>query len=82
MQRLCDWVKGRSISVSYIYIYYKRARGDIGQPSRSEQRAPSDDLYPMDRSTKGTNTSEIVSLWQPEVETTVLQHISCWLSGL
>ena len=21
MQRLCDWVKGRSISVSYIYIY-------------------------------------------------------------
>ena len=21
MQRPCDWVKGRSISVSYIYIY-------------------------------------------------------------
>ena len=21
MQSLCDWVKGRSISVSYIYIY-------------------------------------------------------------
>ena len=21
MQRLCDWVKGRSMSVSYIYIY-------------------------------------------------------------
>ena len=21
MQRLCDWVKGRLISVSYIYIY-------------------------------------------------------------
>ena len=23
MQRLCDWVKGRSIIVSYIYIYAK-----------------------------------------------------------
>ena len=23
MQRLCDWVKGRSISVSYTYIYAK-----------------------------------------------------------
>ena len=23
MQRLCDWVKGRSISVSYIYIYIR-----------------------------------------------------------
>ena len=21
MQGLCDWIKGRSISVSYIYIY-------------------------------------------------------------
>ena len=25
MQRLCDWVKGRSISVSHIYIYIQES---------------------------------------------------------